>query len=102
VERVLQIPIPIKSEGIASISKARWMRYTLRLVKETGENVKNLEIIGLYKIPKQGVKKISHNASDGTIHIQVGVESINCNCCVLVLAKRKKDNSMFSYSMDTE
>jgi len=99
IERALMESIIIKSQDIAGVPKALWMRYTMLLVKKTGENVKNLQIIGIYKIPKNGVKKISHSASRGIIRIHVGSEAIDAQDCTLVIAKKKSDDTIMSYTI---
>jgi hypothetical protein len=98
--RAFMEPIGIKSKDLASVPKSIWMRYTMRLVKETGENVKNLQIIGLYSIPKNGVKSIAHSASDGGIQILVSAEAVDSKHCTLVVARKKSDNATISYIMD--
>jgi hypothetical protein len=93
-------PISIKSKDLASVPKSIWMRYTMHLVKETEENVKNLQIIGLDLIPKHGVKSMTHSASDGSLQIRVGAEAVNSEHCTLVVAREKSDNAIISYIMD--
>ena len=100
IERAFMAPISIKSKDLSSVPKSIWMRYTMHLVKETGENVKNLQIIGLYIIPKNGVKSIAHSASDGSLQIRVGPEAADSKHCTLVVAKKKSDNAIISYIMD--
>ncbi|MDR2560454.1 MAG: hypothetical protein LBC63_01595 [Holophagales bacterium] len=100
IERAFMAPISVKSKDLASVPKSIWMRYTMHLVKETGENVKNLQIIGLYLIPKNGVKSMAHSASDGSIQIRVGAEAANSEQCTLVVARKKSDNAIISYIMD--
>jgi hypothetical protein len=102
VERALAAPITIKSKDISNVPKAMWMRHTLHLVKETGENVKNIQIIGLYKIPKNGVKKIGHSASSGSVYVHVGADAIDSKRCTLVVARKKSDNTIISYITDIE
>ena len=100
IDRALMAPISIKSKDLASVPKAIWMRCTMHLVKETGENVKNLQIVGLYSIPNNGVKSIAHGASNGSVQIQVGAEAINSELCTLVVARKKSDNAIISYTIE--
>ena len=56
LERVLGLPVAVTGEDLTKVSKALWMRYTLQLVRATGENIRNLDVIGLYRIPAKGTR----------------------------------------------
>ncbi len=49
VARVLTRPFVFAGEDLGKLPKNLWMRYSLALVKATGENVRNLEVVGLYR-----------------------------------------------------
>jgi hypothetical protein len=72
------------------------MRYSLQLVKETGENIKNLEIIGLYRIPKNGLKSVKHDATTGLLKIVAGADAQNSKECYLLVARKKSNSSIVS------
>ena len=56
LEQVLALPVAVTGEDMAKVSKTLWMRYTLQLVRATGENIRNLDVLGLYRIPGQGTR----------------------------------------------
>jgi len=96
VERAMLIPINIRSEDLEGVSRALMMRYSLQLVKETGENIKNLEIIGLYRIPKNGLKSVKHDATTGLLKIVAGADAQNSKECYLLVARKKSNSSIVS------
>lgn len=102
VETALSRPIGIQSENVEKISKALLMRYTIQLVKETRENIRNLEIIGLYSIPKKGVRAIKRDASAGLLRILVGPEAQNSEYNKLMLARKKSDSTIVSCVVNPE
>lgn len=100
LERALLVPIHVKSEDLEGISRALLMRYGLQLVKETGENIKNLEIIGLYKIPKKGLKSVKHDAASGTLKIIAGADAQNSQNCIVLVARKKSNSAIVSCMLD--
>jgi hypothetical protein len=96
----LAVPIKIKSENLEKLPKALWMRYMLMLVKESGENVKNLEMIGLYQVPKKGVKTLKHDHSNGSLHIVVGSEALTSPYRKILTARRKDNSALVSCTID--
>jgi hypothetical protein len=97
LERALMIPINIRSEDLTKLSKAILMRYTILLLKESNENIKNIEIIGLYRIPKIGVKKMQYNSTNELLQIIAGTDAQKCTeRCKLLLARRKSNATTIS------
>jgi hypothetical protein len=76
------------------------MRYTLMLVKESGENVKNLEIIGLYCVPKNGVKTLKHDHSTGSLHIVVDSDALASPYRKILVARRKDNSALVSCAIE--
>jgi hypothetical protein len=100
VATALSIPIKIRSENIERLPKALWMRYMLMLVKESGENAKNLEIIGLYHIPKNGVKTMKHDHSTGSLHIVVDSDALASTQRKILIARRKDNSALVSCAVE--
>ncbi len=94
LEAVLALPVAFQGEDIPSLSKALWMRYTLKLVKETGQNIRNLDVLGLYRIPAKGVRQVHHQAATGRLLVALGPEAEGSTLAPFVLARRKDDGSM--------
>jgi hypothetical protein len=100
VERALLIPIKIKSENLEKLSKALWMRYTMMLVKESGENVKNIEMVGIYRVPKNGVKTFKLDPSTGSLLIVVGADALQSPFRKIIIARRKNNSTLVSCAID--
>lgn len=94
LEHALALPLSFQSEDIPKISKALWMRYTLKLVKETGQNIRNLEVLGLYRIPRSGTRSINHQAATGRLLVTLGPEAQGSPRSPFILARRKDDGSI--------
>ncbi|MCL1893458.1 MAG: hypothetical protein FWG02_04370 [Holophagaceae bacterium] len=102
LERAMLVPILLRSEDLEGVSKSLMMRYNLRLVKETGENIKNLEIIGLYQIPKKGLRSVKHDTTTGLLKIIVGPEAQNSPYCNVVVARKKSNSAIVSCRVDED
>jgi hypothetical protein len=70
------------------------MRYTLKLVRETGENIRNLEVLGLYRIPTRGTRQINHQAATGRLLVSLGPEAVGAPRAPFILARKKDDDSI--------
>jgi hypothetical protein len=55
LEMVLGLPIAIAGEDFQNLPRALNMRYTFQLVKATGENIRNLDVLGVFAVPVKGV-----------------------------------------------
>jgi hypothetical protein len=95
-------PINVRSENIEKTPKPLMMRYMLQLVKDSGENIRNLEIVGIYRIPKKGLQSLKHDSSTGALKITVGPEAQASKYCKLVLANKKNDRAKVSCTFDEE
>jgi len=102
VETALSVPITIRSADVHKIPKAMWMRYMLQVVKKSGENIRNLEIIGMFNIPQAGIKSLKHDGSDRFLRIVVGPDAQNSKHCNLILARKKSDSAVVSCILDED
>ena len=93
---VLGLPIAISGQSFQSLPKAIGMRYTLQLVRASGENIRNLEILGVYSIPKKGVKGLRHDPKTGRILLDLGAEASGAPRAPFILARKKDDRSYVS------
>ena len=94
LDHALALPVAFVGEDVQKLPKAIWMRYTLKLVRETGENIRNLEVLGLYRIPARGTRQINHQASTGRLMVTLGPESVGAPRAPFVLARKKDDESI--------
>jgi hypothetical protein len=81
-------------EELAKVSKVLWMRYTLQLVRSTGENIRNLDVIGLYRIPAKGTRQLHHDPATGRLLVTLGPEASGAKRSLFILARRKTDASI--------
>ncbi len=91
IERVLGLPVAVTGENLSRVSKALWMCYTLQLVRSTGENIRNLEVIGLYRIPIKGTRQLNHDSATGRLLVTLGPEARGAKRGLFILARRKTD-----------
>lgn len=91
----LRRPVVFRSEDVQSLPKALWMRYSLALVRATGENVRNLEVIGLWRLPRQGVSALRPE-SDGRLVVQLAPAAAGSSRAAFMVARRRDDNSLVS------
>jgi hypothetical protein len=96
LETMLSLAVPIRSENIHLLPKGMWMRYTLQLVRGTGENVRNLEVLGLFHIPRKGVADLRHDPKLGRILVKLESSAIRSPRVPFILARRKDDGSLLS------
>jgi len=94
LERVLALPVAVAGEDLTKVSKALWMRYTLQLVRATGENIRNLDVIGLYRIPTKGTRQLNHDPATGRLLVTLGPEANGAKRALFILARRKTDGSI--------
>ena len=72
------------------------MRYSLQLVRGTGENVRNLEVLGLFRIPSKGVADLRHDPGQGRILVRLEASAVRASRAPFILARRKDDGSLVS------
>ena len=94
LDLILTLPVAVAGEDLAKISKALWMRYTLQLVRSTGENIRNLEILGLYRIPAKGTRQVRHDPGTGRLLVNLGPEAVQAKRAPFILARKKDDNAV--------
>ena len=90
----LALPMAVVPEDLGKLSKAIWMRYTLQLVRSTGQNIRNLEILGLYRIPHLGIRQVRHDPATGRLLVNLGPEAVKARKAPFILARQKDDNSV--------
>ena len=94
LEQILTLPVAVTPEDRDKLSKALWMRYTLQLVRSTGQNIRNLEILGLYRIPAKGTRQVRHEPATGRLLVNLGPEAVNAKRAPFILARQKDDNAV--------
>jgi hypothetical protein len=93
---VLGLPIAIQGQDVQTLPKAQWMRYSLQLVKSTGENIRNLEVLGLYRLPSRGVADMRHDAKTGRLLVALNREATGVSRQPFLLARRRDDRTLVS------
>lgn len=96
LDTMLSLAVPIQAENIHQLPKGLWMRYSLQLVRGTGENVRNLEVIGLFRIPRKGVADLRHDPSRGRILVRLESSALRASRAPFILARRKDDGALVS------
>lgn len=96
LQTALALPVGITAEDQSRIPRALWMRYSLQLVKATDENIRNLEMLGIFNIPTRGVQGLRHDATSGRLFLNLGAEAAGASRGRLMLARRKGDRSLVS------
>jgi hypothetical protein len=93
---MLSLAVPIKSQDIQRLPKGLWMRYSLQLVRGTGENVRNLEVLGLFRIPRKGVADLRHDPGQSRILVRLEASALRAPRAPFILARRKDDGTLLS------
>lgn len=96
LEAVLGLPIAISGEDLQKLPKSLNMRYTFQLVKATGENIRNLDVLGVYPVPVRGVTALRHDAKTGRILVNLDAEAVGAPRGRFILARKKDDRSFVS------
>lgn len=96
LERALGLPVAVVGEDLQRVPKALWMRYTLALVKTTGENIRALEVLGLFRVPSRGVAALRHEARTGRLLLDLTREASGAPRVPLILARRREDHAILS------
>jgi hypothetical protein len=94
LERALALPVAVTGEDWKKLPKGLWMRYTLQLVRSTGQNIRNLEVLGLYRIPSKGTRQVRHDPATGRLLVTLGPEAAGARNAPFILARQKDDNSV--------
>jgi hypothetical protein len=93
---MLALAVPIQGENIQHLPKGQWMRYSLQLVRGTGENVRNLEVLGLFRLPSKGVADLRHDPRLGSLLVRLLPLAIKAERAPFILARRKDDGALVS------
>ena len=96
LEVMLALGVPIQGENIQRLPKGLWMRYSLQLVRGTGENVRNLEVLGLFNIPRKGVADLRHDPRQGRLLLRLEASALRAARVPFILARRKDDGALLS------
>ena len=96
LELALGMPVAIAGEDLRTAPKPLQMRCSLQLVKATGENVRNLDLLGRYLIPRKGVKELRHDAASGRLMVLLGPEAAGSGQALLLIARRKDDRGLIT------
>jgi hypothetical protein len=96
LESILELPIAIIGEDLLKLSKALNMRFTFQLVKATGENIRNLDVLGVYRVPVKGVAALRHDPKTGRILVNLNQEAVGADRGRFILARKKDDRSFVS------
>ena len=91
---VLGLPMAVIGEDLARLPKALLMRYNLQLVRATGENIRNLEVVGLYRIPAKGTEQVRQDPATGRLLVTLGPAAAGARLAPFILARRKTDASI--------
>lgn len=89
-------PVAVEGQEFQSLPKASSMRYTMQLVKTTGENIRNLDILGIYPVPLRGVTSLQHDPSTGRVLLGLSPEASSSPRAPFLLARKKDDLSYVS------
>lgn len=96
LEAILALPVPIQTVDIQRLPKGLWMRYSLQMVRSTGENVRNLEVLGLFHLPRKGVSDLRHDARRRRILVRLESAAVKAPRVPFILARRKDDGALLS------
>ena len=96
LDSVLGLPIAIGGEDFQKLPRALNMRYTFQLVKATGENIRNLDVLGVYPVPVKGVAALQHDPHSGRILVNLNQEAVGARRGRFILARKKDDRSFVS------
>jgi len=96
MDRILGLPVAVVAEDLQRVPKALWMRYTLALVKATGENIRSLEVLGLFRVPARGVAALRHEPRTGRLLLELTREASGAPRVPLILARRKEDRAILT------
>jgi hypothetical protein len=93
---VLGMPVSIAGENIQALNKSLWMRYTVQFVKSSGENIRNVDILGLFRVPVKGVRELRHDVRNNRLLVQLDASAYGAKRQLFILARRKADGSLVS------
>ena len=93
---VLGLPIAITGEDFQMLPRVLNMRYSFPLVKTTGENIRNLDVLGVFLVPVKGVSSLRHDPRTGRLLVDLGPEAVGAKRGRFILARKKDDHGFVS------
>lgn len=93
---VLALPVAVPGELWSAQGKALQMRYALELVKATGENIRNVEVLGLFLIPDKGVLEMRHDPRNQKLLLRLDGNARAARRRPFLLARRREDGALVS------
>jgi hypothetical protein len=96
LDAVLSLPMAIAGEDFQTLPRALNMRYTFQLVKATGENIRNLDVLGVFPVPVKGVASLRHDPRSGRILVNLNEQAVGAKRGRFILARKKDDRSYVS------
>lgn len=94
LDLAFSLPMAIAGEDLRTAARPLQMRCSLQVVKATGENVRNLDLLGRYAIPDRGVQELRHDPASGRLLVRLGPEAAGAGRRLLLIARRKDDRSL--------
>lgn len=92
----LRRPLAVEGRALASLPRPLQMRFTLQLVKGTGENIRDLDVLGLFPVPKKGVRQMRIDPRTGRLLVSLSEEAVGAPQGMMVMARRKVDQAVLS------
>jgi len=89
-------PLAVRGELPEAMGAAWTMRQVLHLVRQSGENARNLELLGCFPVPRDGLLGLAHDAREGCLWVQLGPAAARSPRRRLILARRKDDRTLVS------
>lgn len=93
-------PVAVRGELPEAMGAAWTMRQVLHLVRQSGENARNLELLGCFPVPRDGLLGLAHDAREGCLWVQLGPAAARSPRQRLILARRKDDRTLVSCVME--
>lgn len=93
-------PVALRGEVPEAMGAAWTMRQVLHVVRQSGENARNLELLGCFQVPREGVLGLAHDARIGCLWVQLGPQASRSPRQRLILARRKDDRTLVTCFME--
>lgn len=92
----LRRPLAVEGKLLAAFPRPLQMRFTIQLVKGTGENIRDLDVLGLFPVPKRGVRQMRLDPRTGRLLVSLSEEAADAPQGMMVMARRKSDQAVLS------
>ncbi|MBI4914097.1 MAG: hypothetical protein HY823_15315 [Acidobacteria bacterium] len=96
LDLLLGLPLAVEGEDLRTAPRAVQLRLGLQMVRATGENVRNLELLGAYRIPRKGVRQLRHDGRSGRILLWLETSAAGAERGRLILARRRDDQTLLT------